>query len=189
MLSFYLQILQDPEADGEAFRALYERYEGLVFGISRKIVRNHHAAEEAAQETWIKVAVHFHRIVDGKGEDDIGRQLSVIARNTAIDKYRKRKRQWKKETLSAETIEKARAARKMGMEDSAYLRWLIRELEEPYRSALEMQVVLGLSYREIAGRLGVTEAAVNNYVHRGKKQLRTLMEEQEAENRDGCTIR
>ena len=34
-----------------------------------------------------------------------------------------------------------------------------------------------------------TEAAVNNYVHRGKKQLRKLMEEQEAENRDGCTIR
>jgi RNA polymerase sigma factor (sigma-70 family) len=46
------------------------------------------------------------------------------------------------------------------------------ELTGDQRVAVAMVHMYGFSYREVAGVIGVTEAAVTNHVHRGMKRLR-----------------
>ena len=42
--------------DAEAFTALVQRHAGMVYGTCRRIVRDHHAAEDIAQECLLEFA-------------------------------------------------------------------------------------------------------------------------------------
>jgi RNA polymerase sigma-70 factor (ECF subfamily) len=53
----------------------------------------------------------------------------------------------------------------------------LARLKPDHRVAVLLVHGYGFSYREVADLLEVTEAAVNNYVHRGLKALRTRLEE------------
>lgn len=53
----------------------------------------------------------------------------------------------------------------------------LRRLKPHQRVAVLLVHGYGFTYREVADLLEVTEAAVNNYVHRGLKTLRTRLED------------
>ena len=53
----------------------------------------------------------------------------------------------------------------------------INDLREPQRSAVILREIQGLSYREIAEALEMTEATLRVTLHRGRRKLRTTLEE------------
>lgn len=55
---------------------------------------------------------------------------------------------------------------------------LFTKLPDTYRSVLEMKLLLGYSGKEIAGRLDITENAVNVRIARGKALLRKIAEKE-----------
>lgn len=55
----------------------------------------------------------------------------------------------------------------------------LRRLTPDQRQAVVMVHMYSFSYREVAQVIGVTEAAVTNYVHRGMRRLRRLLVEGE----------
>jgi len=69
------------EDDGDAFGELVERYKGMVMAQALHIVREYHAAEDAAQETFVKA---YRSLSSLERPEAFAGWLSSIARNTAV---------------------------------------------------------------------------------------------------------
>ena len=65
----------------------------------------------------------------------------------------------------------------MGRHEGARALKALEELPEPYREAVVMRYVDGLSPTEIARTIGESENVVSVRVHRGLKKLKSLLED------------
>ena len=74
--------------NAEAFSALVERYQSLVFSVALKILRNRHDAEDIAQESFVKA---FRSLSSFKREAKFSTWLCQIAYNTAVSYTRKKR--------------------------------------------------------------------------------------------------
>ena len=82
-----LMMVDTPEQKRK-FAELYERYRYLMFKIAVDILHEHHLAEDALQEAFVRVAKHMECI--GQLEETATkRYLITITKNAAIDLYRK----------------------------------------------------------------------------------------------------
>ncbi len=77
------------QGDRPAFKQLIDLHSGYVMGICMQILKNKHEAEEAAQDTFIKM---HKSLASFNGTSKFRTWLYQIAYRTAIDHYRKRKR-------------------------------------------------------------------------------------------------
>ena len=75
--------------DDLAFEALYDRYSRSVMGFVYKIMQNDELAAEIVQETFIRIWDRCEKFEAGRGK--FSSWMFGIARNLAIDKYRKLK--------------------------------------------------------------------------------------------------
>lgn len=87
----YLTLVEDEE-DKRKFVRLYERYKNLMFYIAHKIIQDNGLAEDIVHNSFIKVIHILDRIqeVDSVRTKNL---LVLITENTAIDYYRKKKRE------------------------------------------------------------------------------------------------
>ncbi len=150
------------EGDGDAFRLLYERHQGRVRGYLARRLRTVEEAEEAEQDVFMKLdrgAGTFN------GTAAFEPWLMAITRNVLRDRLRKRDR--REVALPAEKLEAYQPPPPDGE-----LRDLIRALPVHYRAALTLKYFAGLSYREAAVELGITEKGFETRLHRAKALLR-----------------
>jgi RNA polymerase sigma-70 factor (ECF subfamily) len=167
-----------------SFEEAFEAYSDELFRHASIRLSDRERARELTQETFMKVWVYAQ-----KGTADI-RELRPFLyrtlRNLIIDEYRKHKAtsleamaeraQVDVEDLmspdESNTLEAA-----VGRHEGARALGALRELAEPYREAVTMRYVDGLSPQEIAGLIGESENVVSVRVHRGLKKLRALLED------------
>ena len=152
-----------PEAGTEWITQLYEDYSPRFHRTALAIVRDPRLAEEAVQETWLKVV----RLAECAERQDIERQLFSILKNTALDILRKERRY----LPLPEQWEKSEGGGEPDGELVDQIARLIRALPEHYRLVLEMKYLGECSNREIAQRLGVGESTVSTRVQRGRALL------------------
>ena len=72
--------------DEQAFMALYDRYANRVFGLSLRILGDKMAAEEATQDTFVKLWSRARQYMAERGPFVFW--LLAIARRTALDRIR-----------------------------------------------------------------------------------------------------
>ena len=180
-----MELTIDPEWVGsrddqqEAVTALYHAYAPRCYRTALAVLREPALAEEAVQETWLKVV----RLARSTPTEDVERQLFTILKNTALDLLRKEKRyaplpeDW--DLPGGDTA----------LERSEFRRLvaLIRVLPERYRTVLELKYLGECSNREIAKRLRLPESTVATRVQRGKALLLEAMKKEGYFN-DGTTI-
>ncbi len=75
--------------DSHAFVVLVERYKNLVFTLSSKMLQSHEEAEEAAQDTFIKV---YKSLAKFKSESKFSTWLYKVTYNTCLDRLKSKKR-------------------------------------------------------------------------------------------------
>lgn len=172
---------------GEAFRELVRRYERPVFSLIYRMVRDREAAEDLAQDTFIKVLNHIDRY---RPEFKLSSWLFKIANNVAIDALRKRQL----DTISmdgsphAATSSEIEAssfdveARQENALDELEAREIgsaiedaIAQLRPEYRACILLRHVEGRSYEEIATTLDLPLGTVKTYIHRARHELRELL--------------
>jgi RNA polymerase sigma factor (sigma-70 family) len=170
--------------DEGAFEELYRRYNRRIASFARGIVRDEGRAEDVAQETFLSA---LRRLRATDSEIAFKSWIYEIARNAAIDSYRRTNRAEEVPMDSEELLPPSDRRRLVGtaVPESAlvakerleHLRGALDELSETHHRILVMRELEGLSYREIGERLELTRPAVESTLFRARRRLEREYEE------------
>ncbi|MGH2695206.1 MAG: RNA polymerase sigma factor, partial [Actinomycetota bacterium] len=159
------------------YAQIYAHYRPRVEVLCRRMLLNHHDAEEAAQETFIRVYQALPRF---NGRYQLGAWISRIATNVCLDNLRARTRH-PVEVATLEVVDARTSPTEVvdGPEtalirrsEGRRVRKVLASLPPLHRAAIVLRDFEGLSYGEIAGALGITEAQVKALLHRARKGFR-----------------
>ncbi len=148
--------------DREAFTELYELYAPLVHGLLLARVP-YCEVGDLVQDVFL---VAFRKLGSLRDGSRFGPWVAMIARNRAVDYYRRARAT---EELSDELAQEACAAPRAEAEEALEI---IRALPEAYRETLTLRLVEGMTGPEIAERTGLRPDSVRVNLHRGMKLLR-----------------
>lgn len=145
-----------------------------VLGVARRILRSDAMAEEVAQDTFLAFWRNPAAYVPERGS--LGVWLASVARNKAIDRVRSEVRR----SARASSFVDLTATRVVleGPDADAALdvRRAVSSLTALQKEALFLAYFEGLTYREVAVRLGVPEGTVKTRLRDGLGRLRTALQ-------------
>jgi RNA polymerase sigma-70 factor (ECF subfamily) len=162
--------------DAPAFRVLVARHLGSVLATARRILRDEAEAEDVAQEVML-------RLWNGAsgleiGANGVGPWLRRVAANLAIDRWRAGRRV----EVSDDPPDQAVPADQFdAMADKDLARRMssaLAELPERQRLALTLFHYEGLSQREVAAHLDVSEDALESLLARARRKLKVEFEDE-----------
>lgn len=163
------------------FNELYKKYHHQLYNFLFYMVQSKEQTEDLVQEVYIRVLKSYQHF---KGESSEKTWLIAIARNVAIDYFRKQKginqRLIKKVEMIHLPIKDESPLPEEIVFQSEEKRLLYRCLEKctiDQRSVIILRYIQELSILETAEVLGWKESKVKTTQHRAIKQLRTLMDE------------
>jgi RNA polymerase sigma-70 factor, ECF subfamily len=162
------------DGDRQAYEDLLTRVSGLITGFVRRRVGDAAWADDVVQECL--VALHRARHTYDPTRP-FAPWLFAIAQNRLVDALRVARRRVLRE-LAPESVWPALAKRPNQERDAmrADLRREVAALPEKQRRVIELLKFEELSVREVASRLGMSEANVKVTAHRGYRALRRRVE-------------
>lgn len=159
--------------DERAWSAFVTRCYGTIYRTAHQIIGDHHVAEDAAQDTLIRIAgaVRGYRQHADGGAAAAQAWILRIAHNTAVDHARRLAVQRRRQAGT-------KAAVDTSIEDPAIhdglpaLRQALAALPERHRHPLVLRFLEGMSYDDIARGLGCAEELARKRVQRALVMLR-----------------
>ncbi len=161
------------KTEGE-FLSAYDAYADEIFRYLYFRLPDREIAKDLAQETFLRA---WKSIAEGADFYNMRAFLYRVARNLAVDFYRKKKEERLDDMREGGFEPSADAPQKDFLEAEA-VRKLLLSLEEKQRDAVTLRFLNELSVGEIARITGATETLVSVRIHRGLKKLRLLRGEQ-----------
>lgn len=164
--------------DNAAWEQIIARYRRKIFHIAYKFTGKYEEAEDLSQEVFLKV---FRSLEKFNRDADLSTWLSSVARNYCIDRYRatKRERQVVVDDLLALDLAPAASGNPhRALEDRdrrSFVRRGLDLLPAKLREAVVLRDLQGLSYNEMAERLGLPEGTVKSRINRGREELGRLL--------------
>ncbi len=157
-----------------AWRDLVERHTRRVFAITYRFAGRVDEAEDLTQEVFVKVYQSLNRYQPGAGS--FAAWLTTVARNHAIDHYRKMREE--RRVTGGDAALLTLPARQEGQEGALLrderaqlVRRALRVMPNDLREALVLCDLQGLAYDEIAATLGVPVGTVKSRINRGRLEL------------------
>lgn len=151
----------------EAFEALYEQYSSRVFGYCLKWLRCREEAEDAVQTTFLYAMRGLRRGVVPKLDEA---WLLAIARNVCRSRTEATRRRAVEVVRSPQLLEESLVAPARN-DELPGLSEALGGLTEQQRRAILLREWQGLSYREIADELDLSQAAVEALLFRARRAL------------------
>lgn len=163
------------------FDELYEKYHQDVFQFLFYMVKNREQAEDLAQEVYIRV-LKAYKNFEGKSSEKTW--LFSIARNVAIDSFRKQKG-WKQRiiekfdwsTQQVKDVNPIPEEIAMQREEYQYIYQCLDHCTIDQRIVIIMRYIQELSIAETAEALSWTESKVKTTQHRALKVLKKEMQQ------------
>ncbi len=156
------------QGDKLAFAMLVQRYQQQVYRLCYRVLGNHHDAEDASQEVFLRA---YDRLPQLEGNDKFRSWLMRIAVNTCLNERRRRRpttelADWHRSAPDDPEDNALRAERLRLLEEA------IQELPKNHRIALVLKDLEGLDYAQIADYLEVQEGTARVWVYRARQKLR-----------------
>ncbi len=152
-----------------------KKYGGLVWALSRRMLRNQDDAEDAVQEIFLDIWKNAGKFDETQSSETTF--IAMIARRRLIDRIRFSSRRISADALDDMTAEPAdRADRKMQttLEANDAVKAL-NSLRPEQQQVLQLSIVQGLSHQEIANRTGLPLGTVKTHARRGILQAREFL--------------
>ncbi len=158
--------------DERCQRALFDRYSPVLMGVCLRYCRTQAEAEDALQETFIRIFDKL-KLYDFKGSfEGWLRRLCV---NVALKTYQRKRFSYEQSGLEAmpETPADPTAYARLGEQE---LLKLVAALPDGYRLVFNLYAIEGYSHKEIAEQLGMQEASSRSQLLKARKMLQKQIE-------------
>jgi len=162
-----------------ALELLFERYEAPLYHFLLGMLRNHHQAEDALQETFIKALEKTGNVQPDKFKS----WLFTVAFREAMLLKRKQKRDPHQAIDAADMTADLGPSAEDGLlqgEQIHQMRQLLEMLPPAQREVIRARIYEGKRYREIAATQGCPVNTTLARMHEGLKRLRSLWEQHHA---------
>lgn len=163
--------MADPTSD---VKAVWQAFHQRLWGFIGQRVNNPADVDDILQEVFVRIHQHLPTIRD---TDRLQSWVFQITRNAIIDYYRKVDRQ--PEFASADALETLAMDADpvvFNHQIASCLRPLLEHLPEPYREAVQLSELDGMTQRSIAQELGISVSGMKSRVQRGRQKLKDLLQ-------------
>jgi RNA polymerase sigma-70 factor (ECF subfamily) len=164
---------QARRGDQGAFGRLVEAYQGPVYNLAYRMLGNASEAEDAAQETFVRMYTKLHTY---QPERKLASWVLAIASHYCIDRLRRRRLVWL--SLDEEPFAATLPTHQQGPEETLLrkevrdeVQKLVERLAPSYRMPLVLRYWYDLSYEEIAEVMGLSVQAIKSRLHRARLQV------------------
>ena len=160
----------DKSAQFELFKSVGPQ----MLATCRRYINNEDDARDAMQEGFVKVFTNIHKF---RGDSNPKTWMTRIFINTSIDFYKKKAKNrdlFRPLNVEVDTVEE-------DYEDNPFpctaeqIIDIMDEMPEGYRAVFNMYCVDGLTHRQIAEGLGISEGTSKSQYARAKKYIYTTL--------------
>src|SRR5262245_42158668 len=155
--------------DESAFAALVDRHGPMVLGVARRVVGDHHAAEDVFQAAFLMLA---RRAAGIRRPDAIAVWLHQAAHRLSLTAVRARGRRERIERSAPPVTRGDPLAELSARELVSVLDDELQRLPDRLRQVLVLCCLEGRSQEETAAMLGMSPGAVRGRLERGRRRLR-----------------
>ena len=166
------------EGDESSFLALYDRYVGRVYGLTLHILGEPHLAEEATQDTFLKVWSRARQYLSERGS--FLPWLLTIARRVALDRIRlESRRPSLTDSNDPETIWQNLPDYDSVTEEARWrsMHFAVQSLHPDQRKVIELAYYQGMSQSDIAEVLNWPLGTVKTRIRAAMESLRKVWNE------------
>jgi RNA polymerase sigma factor (sigma-70 family) len=154
--------------------ALFKMFADEMFAVCLYYSPNRVEAEDTLHEGFIKV---FQNISAFKGNGSIKGWIRKILVNTALEKYRKKNPMYVLDNEDHAEVEDMQYEDAISIISADHLMQLISELTPQYRMVFNLYALEGLSHKEIAGKLNISEGTSKSNLARARAILQKRVKE------------
>lgn len=152
----------------ESFIKLVNLYKKKIIGLCYSYTEDFNEAEDLSQDIFINIYKHIKNF---KGDSSLSTYIYRISVNKCIDYKRKRNfKSFLTGFIESETYE-------WNVDDKTVIRQSIKELPKDLKTPIVLYYYVGLSQKEIAEVLKISEKAVEGRIYRAKNKLKTKLTE------------
>jgi RNA polymerase sigma factor (sigma-70 family) len=154
---------------------LFQEHSGWLYGYCLRLLRSPEEAEDAVQATYLNACRSLKNGFEPRADSA---WLLKVAQNVCITRLRSSGRRARVERLhDAELIEETVAAPERRADELIGLPEALASLPEQQRRAILLREWQGLSYREVAAKLKLSQAAVETLIFRARRSLAAALED------------
>ncbi|MBQ7828429.1 MAG: RNA polymerase sigma factor [Clostridia bacterium] len=178
----------EDEEERSFLSELFEDYNRNVYETCYKVLKNHHNAEAAVSDTFLRIILQV-KLFQSVEKEKLPGLVYVFAKRSALNRYKQLSNRSKKETSSIyytddddEGTPRALIDRSADVEqivlDNEYIRHvadLIKTLPEDQQTVIALKYHYNFRNDEIAVIMGVNRNNIDSKVHRAKNNLHKLL--------------
>ncbi len=148
------------DGDRDAFARLYRRYWAKVYHFAGLFLTDPMEQEDIVQQVFLHLWDVRSRLDPARGMDGL---LFIVTRNAVFKRLRRKGRT---ETLNELLLDQEQDLQTSleAKEMQGYIDSLVEALPERRREAFRLSREEGLSYKEIAARMGISEKGVERHI-------------------------
>jgi len=164
-----VQLLE--KGDKAALNLLYENYADSLYGVILKVTNNEELAQDALQETFVKVWKNSKKYDSKKAK--LFTWLYRIAKNTAIDKVRSFNNRFEKEVQIDKSNVYILPTSNLN-QDVMDLREHVARLDDKYQIVLKALFFEGMTQQEASEELDIPLGTIKSRLKIGLRELKKV---------------